>query len=311
MRTIIPARGSMPMLAALIAPATIVIPLLFPSLASAHAIAGNRVFGATMAVDDPGVGDEVNLEFGHVKSLTDDGDEQNTNTTSLEWDKLITPNLALSVVGTYVNVNAPNGGSARGFDNFAIGAKYRFYVNEKHEFMASVGAVAELGGTGARSIADPHSAITPTLYVGKGFGDLPDSLKYLKPLAITGTIGPRLTMNSADPDSLSWGVTVQYSLPYLQNFVQNVGLKAPFSNLIPVVEFPMSTCTGGPCSGHTTGSINPGLLWLNRWGQFGAEAVIPVNHASGKGVGVLFQAHLFLDDVMPHSLGKPFFGKGE
>ncbi|KVL49539.1 hypothetical protein WS99_19775 [Burkholderia territorii] len=309
MRTI-PARGNV-QLAALIARATIAALLLFPSLASAHAIAGNRVFPATMAVDDPGVGDEINLEFGHAKSLTDDGDEQNTNTTSLEWDKLITPNFALSVVGTYVNINAPNGGSARGFDNFAFGVKYRFYVNEKHEFMASVGAVAELGGTGARSIADPHSAITPTLYVGKGFGDLPDSLKYLKPLAITGTLGPRLTMNSADPDSLSWGVTVQYSLPYLQNFVQDVGLKAPFNNLIPVVEFPMSTCTGGPCSGHTTGSVNPGLLWLNRWGQFGVEAVIPVNHASGKGVGILLQAHLFLDDVMPNSLGKPFFGKGE
>jgi len=310
MRTI-PARSTMPMLAALIAPAIIAVPLLLPSLASAHAIAGNRVFPATMAVDDPGVGDEVNVEFGHVKSLTDDGDTQNTNTTSVEWDKLITPNFALSVVGTYVNINAPNGGSARGFDNFAIGAKYRFYVNAQHEFMASVGAVAELGGTGSTSIADPHSAITPTLYIGKGFGDLPDSLKYLKPLAITGTLGPRLALNSADPDSLSWGVTVQYSLPYLQNFVQDVGLKAPFNNLIPVVEFPMSTCTGGPCSGHTTGSINPGLLWVNRWGQFGVEAVIPVNHASGKGVGVLFQAHLFLDDVMPNSIGKPFFGKGE
>ncbi|NTZ05993.1 hypothetical protein [Burkholderia metallica] len=310
MRTF-PARSTMPMLAALIAPATLAVPLLLPSLAAAHAIAGNRVFPATMAVDDPGVGDEVNVEFGHVKSLTDDGDAQNTNTTSVEWDKLITPNFALSVVGTYVNINAPNGGSARGFDNFAIGAKYRFYVSAKHEFMASIGAVAELGGTGSRSIANPYSAITPTLYIGKGFGDLPDSLKYLKPLAITGTLGPRLTLNSADPESLSWGVTVQYSLPYLQNFVQDVGLKAPFNNLIPVVEFPMSTCTGGPCSGHTTGSINPGLLWLNRWGQFGVEAVIPVNHASGKGVGVLFQAHLFLDDVMPNSLGKPFFGKGE
>ncbi|KVO72928.1 hypothetical protein [Burkholderia ubonensis] len=279
--------------------------------ASAHAVAGNRVFPATMAVDDPGVGDELNLEFGHLRSSTDDGDKQNTNTTTLEWDKRITPSFQLSVTGTYVNLNAPNGGSARGFDNWQVGAKYRFYVNEKHEFMASVGASAELGGTGAHSIADPHSAITPTLYFGKGFGDLPDSLKYLKPLAITGTVGPRLTLNSADPNALSWGVTVQYSLPYLQNFVQDVGLKAPFSNLIPVVEFPMSTCTASPCSGHTTGTINPGLMWGNRWGQFGVEAQIPVNHASGTGVGVLLQAHLFLDDVLPNSLGKPIFGKGE
>ncbi|ADG20917.1 hypothetical protein [Paraburkholderia atlantica] len=308
---IIRARVGMPTLVALIVPAAAAATLLFPSFATAHAVAGNRVFPATMAVDDPGVGDEVNLEFGHVKSLTDDGDNQNTNTTTLEWDKLITPSFQLSVTGTYVNVNAPNGGSARGFDNFAVGAKYRFYVNEAHEFMASVGVIAELGDTGSKAIASPHSALTPTLYAGKGFGDLPDSLKYLRPFAITGTVGPRLTLSSSEPNSIDWGVTLQYSLPYLQNFVQDVGLKAPFSNLIPVVEFPMSTCTGGPCSGHTTGSINPGLIWLNRWGQLGAEAVIPVNHASGKGVGVLLQVHLYLDDVLPNSVGKPLFGKGD
>jgi hypothetical protein len=43
-----------------------------------------------------------------------------------------------------------------------------------------------------KSIANPHSAITPTLYVGKGIGDLPESLKYLKPIAIS----------SADPNSV-------------------------------------------------------------------------------------------------------------
>jgi len=289
----------------------VIAPSLLPVNAAAHAVAGNRVFPATMAVDDPGVGDEINLNFGHLQSDTGDGDKQNTNTTTLEWDKRITPAFQLSVTSTYVNLNAPNGGSARGFDNWQVGAKYRFYVNDKHEFMASVGAFAELGDTGAHSIANPHSAVTPTLYLGKGFGDLPDSLKYLKPLAITGTVGPRITLNSADPNSLSWGVTVQYSLPYLQSHVQDVGLKAPFSNLIPVVEFPMSTCTASPCSGQTTGTINPGVMWVNRWGQFGVEAQIPVNHASGTGIGVLLQAHLYLDDVFPNTVGKPLFGKGE
>jgi hypothetical protein len=118
-------------------------------------------------------------------------------------------------------------------------------------------------------------------------------------------------LNSADPNSLSWGVTVQYSVPYLQSHVQDMGLGAPFNNLIPVVEFPMNTCTASPCSGHTTGTINPGVMWVNRWGQFGVEAQIPVNHASGTGVGVLLQAHLYLDDVFPNMIGKPLFGKGE
>jgi hypothetical protein len=49
------------------------------------------------------------------------------------------------------------------------------------------------------------------------------------------------------------------------------------------------------------------VLWLNRYGQFGIEAQIPVNRASGSHVGVLFDAHLYFDDIFPNSLGKPLF----
>src|SRR5260370_31601031 len=119
MRTLSTCRGNRLLVASIISAAATTASLFIPSLAAAHAIAGNRVFPATMAVDDPGVGDEINLGFGHVKSDTGDGETQNTNTTTLEWDKLITPSFALSVTGTYVNLNPPNGGSARPFDNFA------------------------------------------------------------------------------------------------------------------------------------------------------------------------------------------------
>lgn len=40
--------------------------LLIPGPADAHAIAGNRVFPATMAVDDPGVSDEFDSQYGHL-----------------------------------------------------------------------------------------------------------------------------------------------------------------------------------------------------------------------------------------------------
>jgi hypothetical protein len=48
---------------------------MLPSPAHAHAIAGDRVFPSTMAIDDPGVGDEANLQFGHVRVPGDDGDQ--------------------------------------------------------------------------------------------------------------------------------------------------------------------------------------------------------------------------------------------
>jgi hypothetical protein len=89
--------------------------------------------------------------------------------------------------------------------------------------------------------------------------------------------------------------------------VKDLGLPQPLAGAYLVVEAPMATCTAGACAGQTTGTINPGVLWLNRWGQFGVEAQIPVNHLTGNHVGVLFDAHLFLDDIFPSSIGKPLF----
>ena len=48
-------------------------------------------------------------------------------------------------------------------------------------------------------------------------------------------------------------------------------------------------------------------LMVHCYGQFGIEAQIPVNRASGNHVGVLLDAHLYFDDLFPGSLGKPLF----
>lgn len=295
---VISTRRRIALLSSTIVSALYTVSLFTPSLASAHAIAGDRVFPSTMAVDDPGVGDEANLQFGHVRVPGDDGD-QSINTFDFEYDKLITSRLAVSVGGTYAMQNNP---TAHGFDNFEVGLKYLLYVNEAHEFMTSVGIDAELGGTGSRAIADSHSTISPTLFAGKGFGDLPDSLAYLRPVAITGEAGPALTTGAGQPNAFNYGFTVQYSLPYLQQHVHDIGLPQPLANVIPLVEIPLSRSQG-----QTTGTVNPGFIWINRYGQFGIEAQIPINRASGSHVGILVQAHIFFDDVAPTTIGKPLF----
>ncbi|WP_245982835.1 hypothetical protein [Trinickia fusca] len=281
--------------------AAAVLPLslsLASSPASAHAIAGDRVFPATLAVDDPGVGDEANLQYSHTRTSGDNGD-QSINTFGFEYDKLITPRLAASIDGSYVMQNNP---TTRGFDNFGIGLKYLLYVNDAHEFMTSVGVHAELGGTGSHAIANNFSTISPTVYVGKGMGDLPDALAYLRPIAVTAEAAPALNTGADQPNAFNYGFTVQYSLPYLQQHVRDIGLPQPLANLIPIVEVPLSRSQG-----QTTGTINPGFIWINRYGQFGVEAQIPINSASGSHVGILVQAHLFFDDIAPKTLGKPLF----
>lgn len=276
-------------------------------LSHAHAIAGDRIFPATMAVDDPGVGDELDVQFGHIRTSTDDGDTAGVNTWSANYAKTITPNLAFSVGGNYTTQRVTGNPAVKGFDNVGLGIKYLVYVNPVHEFMLSVGLNGSIGGSGSKAIGSSYSTYTPTMYAGKGFGDLPDALRWLRPFAVTGTVGQQYASDSSVPNALNWGMTLQYSLPYLQSFVKDIGLPKPFSNLIPVVELAMSTCTSGSCSGRTTGTINPGIIWESRVGQIGLEAQIPANGDSGHGIGVRLQTHFFFDDMFPQSIGKPIF----
>jgi hypothetical protein len=106
-----------------------------------------------------------------------------------------------------------------------------------------------------------------------------------------------------NPDTLQVGLAIEYSLPYLQSFVKDVGLPAPFDRVVPLVELSLEKPIdrGG---GRWTGTVNPGLVWAGKYMQLGIEAVIPVNGAGG-GTGVLMQLHFFLDDLFPRSLGRP------
>ena len=53
--------------------------------------------------------------------------------------------------------------------------------------------------------------------------------------------------------------------------------------------------------------VNPGLIWFGKFLQLGVEATIPINERTGKHVGVLGLVHVFIDDLFPHSLGRPIF----
>ncbi len=63
---------------------------------------------------------------------------------------------------------------ASGFQNLETTFKYRVYKNPEHEFVVSAGLNIEWGGSGAQDIgAERFTVYTPTLYFGKGLGDMP------------------------------------------------------------------------------------------------------------------------------------------
>lgn len=292
--------------------------LIGASSVSAHTIVGNRVFPVTLAIDDPGVNDELTLPtFSTIQMPNGDGTFNRTYQIQGEYSKTLTSNLAWSI-GSSANIQ--RGPNAFGFDNIETGLKYVLYQNAEHEFIVATGVSVEIGGTGTNPWAqtglpaDPYTTVNPSLYVGKGFGDLPAD--WARPFAVTGYVSysiPTVTFDPRDggqvPNVLTYGGTLQYSLLYRNSFVAEV--PKPLNRLIPafegVFQTPVSN-TGLNGFGATTGVVGPSLYYMGNSFELGVMAEVPINAASGHHMGVMAVVDFFLDDICPNSLGKPLFG---
>ncbi|MEJ0092286.1 MAG: hypothetical protein WDN46_02310 [Methylocella sp.] len=297
------------------------------SPALAHTIIGNRVFPATMTVDDPGVNDELALpQFTYLTNP----DGSYTFTFQGFYSKTITADLAVSITSNFLHQVNPH---VDGWSNIENEVKYVLYSNPEHEFIFSSAVSFEWGRTGnASASADPFTTITPKIFVGKGFGDL--SIDWLRPFAVTGELDYSLSTHpisafptqdafgnnilglNQTPTVLAWGGSIQYSLLYMNSFVHEV--PDLFKRLIPTVEAqfftPVSNIGPSVIGGNThttTGTVNFGTYYIDRYFELGLEAVVPVNSASGKHVGAVAILDIFLDDVFPDSIGKPLFGPAQ
>ena len=303
---------------------------LVPLCAWPHGFAGKRFFPSTLAIEDPFVNDEFSLIVAHIKE-PGEGDEPPTLATEIEaeYAKTIFPNFAISLGGSYNHLD-PDGeeDDRNGPGNLEVGAKYQVFTSPYHEALLAIGLEAEVGGTGDRDAeADEHVTISPALFFGKGLGDLPESLWYVRPFALTGFFGGNVPTEGRtvvlavgedgeveeeiedNPTTLGWGFTVQYNLNYLESHVRDVGLPAPLDRMVPLVELALETCISDDCDGETAGTVNPGIIWLGKYIQLGIEAQIPLNDRTSDNVGFLAQFHVFVDDLMPSSLGRPIFGQ--
>jgi len=282
--------------------------ILAPGAADAHGFAGKRYFPATLTFDDPFPQDEFGFLYNFMPDeKSEDGDTVDSQSLSAEYAKTITPGFALSIGTAYNNVKAPDGSSEHGFDNIEVGAKIMGHINEQSESVWSYGLDVDLGGTGSHGIGESFTTYSPTFYFGKGFGNLFDSASYWRALAVSGSIAVTLPDQSNQARSLDTAFALQYSMSYLESYVKDVGAPGFLRDSFFIVELPLQTCLDQGCDGDVTGTVNPGIIFFNHWGQLSFEAQIPVNDRTGDSVGGLFQLHFNLDDVFPNTLGKPIF----
>jgi hypothetical protein len=296
--------------------------VLLSVAAHAHGIVGNRLFPGTLAFDDPAVMDELILPAAsRLKHPSDDTDVVDSR-IAWSFSRLLTSTLALEIESGWMH---RNWGPAQrtGFDTTAVGLKGLLYKNELHETMISAGLAWGVGGSGAQGVgAGNPDTLQPSIFFGKGFGDLPNGLSWLRPLAVTGAVtlehplagtstnfgidpqtgqlGPALTRNV---DILHWGFAIQYSTYYLTSRFTPGKLPKdePLHQFIPLVEFAFDS----PRGEKTAATVNPGLAYVGDTWQLAAEAIVPLNSEGGRTIGVRAHLFLFLDDLIPTVFGKP------
>ena len=292
--------------------------LLPLSGAFAHCFVGPRFLPATLATDDPCVADEMSLPT-VAWSRTGDVPPATQWDISAELSKRITEDLGISIGDVWSHIRQPGGPTIQGFGNLETTLQYQLLKDGSHETAMLLGLIVDWGGTGATNagLATPYTVLTPTYYFGQGFGGLPDDLGWARPFAVTGQIGYQIpttsflvAQNTPVPQVLVYGASLQYSMPYLKSEVKDLELPDFINHLIPIVETALSTPVANNFGNSflTTGTVNPGVIWVGSYFQVGVEAMIPINHASGTGVGVIGQLHLYLDDMFPKTLGQPLIG---
>jgi len=286
---------------------------LLPAPVHAFVAAGDRMFPGTLILPQIAPTDEAYIQGATPFSGTTPVPLNVTRRTDAIWffSKTLTERLGIRFRDVYTQLDRTMGSSSYGWQTLTANAQYELLLDPAHEFLLSVGVDRQFGGTGAQRVQRAGfsgvGATTPSIYFGKGLGDL--GIDYMRPLAIAGNFGYLIADKPPRPDVASAGFAIEYSIPYLQSKVRAFDLPDPIRGLTPITELFLTTPTGQAHGSPNTNTalIAPGLIYAGEGWQFGIEAMIPMTRATGKGLGVTAQFHVWLDYFFADSIGRPVF----
>jgi len=293
--------------------------------ALAHGIAGNRYFPGTLTFDDPSVADEFTVSSARATTSQASFDQHETD-LGVSGARLLTPTWALGfdLGRSRVRTGDLASSNQRSSDIFVKTELHRDDLNEE---LVSGSLGYGVVRTDFSGLGSSRNVVLPGVFFGKGFGNLPNSLAWLRPFAITGAMAAELpTRSSSDvspalsavPDFVDaqaqnvavvhWGFAIEYSMLYRTTRFTPGKLPAdePLHQFVPLVEFQFDS----PRHGKTSGTMNPGLSYVAQTWQFALEAVVPVaGNGSKRPAGVRAQLLFFLDDLIPSIFDKPLLAR--
>src|SRR5437867_2133604 len=274
--------------------------------AHANGVVGQRSF------IEPCITEDVNPRNGSVAARPDADRARDGRTFSFGFGrgKKISDRFSLTLDSSWLDITPKPAAEphASGFDNLGVTLKYAFFINPVHEAIASI-ALESTAPTGTEKVgAEQNAAFKPFLLYGKGANELPDALKYPRPLAVQGDAGFEIAIDRARTTTLAHNVAVEYSIPYLQQAVRDFALPWPVSNCIADTEFDFEHGVNGEEHGRSKVFTTPGFVYMDRFVELGVAGRFPLNQAAHDELdwGIVFIVDLFIDDIFPWTKWQPF-----
>jgi hypothetical protein len=275
------------------------------SAAYAHGVVGDYVFLEPLIAEDPTPANEFDiLQPSWVKSSDANDYSIGFSGEKVLWiDDNYQPRFSLAGGTSWHHVSPFEGPSHEGVDNPSVAAKWAFYYSLEHEFLTSIALVADLP-VGNKDIRNQsHTSLGPEFLWEKALGDLPNLpvLKYMRPLGFQGDVGYLPALGGQTSHDLFADVVIEYSMSYLSNNVQDIGLKWPFRNLFVFTEFNYDQLIRGP-SGQTFPTIlaTPGIAYVSYHYELSLgtqlalnNATVPASHAAIIGLLDIFYDSFF------------------
>jgi hypothetical protein len=276
--------------------------------AHAHGVVGQRSF------IEPFITEDVNPknEFVIARPEWDHSREGRTLSLGFGLEKKISDRFSLTLDSEWDDITPKprDEPHASGFNNLGITLKYAFFINPEHEAITSV-ALESTAPTGTEQVgAEKDWSFKPFLLYGKGAGDLPNTLKYLRPLAVQGDAGFEISTDHDRTTTLAHNIAVEYSIPYLQSFVRDFGLRWPFNALIADTEFNFEHGVNGEEHGKTAAFVTPGFVYMDRYVEVGVAGRFPLNARAHEELdwGIVWIVDIFIDDIFPWTRWQPIGG---
>ena len=147
--------------------------------------------------------------------------------------------------------------------------------------------------------------------LGKGFGDLPDRpvLQYLRPFAAQAEVGYAGRVQGPANSDVFANLELEYSVEYLDHFVERLTVGRPLLKLVPYVQFNYAqSFIASRLTTKPDFRLTPGIAYLGDYCELSVGAQVALNGAapSGDHVAVLGLVEVFYDNIFPVLGWNPF-----